>query len=939
MRNIIKTLALVAVAAMTLIACQKEINPQMRNADGLYKYSFSVVEGEAKIDAETKAAIGDGNIEWVANDQVGVFIGSTSNYAKMDVSTEPVMAILYSNAAIPQGTMAYGYFPYNEANKTEPYSNEMALIHFSATQSGAASSAMPLAGVPFEVQEEIDPKATEGNGELKFLNLGSLVVFKIWSANADEQAETIQYVELEGNEATLAGDAVLDLTAVDPSNAESLAVTFVENEEPSVKVNQIAAVASSKDGATPVKMVIAPGSFSSTLKICTDAHTYYFELASKTYNRSGMRTFGVNLANAVSKEGVDLDAVKLPYEESFATDQGDFTIDNIVDLPSGLSAVWTHSNQGGSYMKATAYENSRRYETESMLVSPWINLVDIAAAEVTFDHAVNYTSKISDKSAYLSFWVKTDDQGSSWQKLTIPNYGTGTSWNFVASGPIDITDYCGKNVQLAFKYISGGTSDDTPTWEIKNFIVDVKKVDCGLTYGEKDHFELVLGSEDYNEWTAPEIGNPHSLLDITYASNDEDVAVVDEGTGAVTLQGASGTAVITASFAGDAQYNPGSASYTIKVIDPTATTVTDVLNLALTGVSGSSYADWSGKTSNSDAVYAGNSAGSNDAIQLRSKNSNSGIVSTTSGGYVRTVTIKWNDNTDATRTIDIYGNNTAYTTASNLYGNSTQQGSLLGSLCIDDASDDYVSELVVSGDYKYIGIRSKSGALYIDEIDIEWSSEAAPVTLSSIAVSGQTTVFNVGDTFAFGGTVTATYSDGTTANVTSSALFSGYDMSAAGNQTVTVSYTENGIEKITTYSITVKNNTGGSTTASFIFNTDAGIAELGISKPSTGAGTSLEGPYTIDGVTMAVTHGTTDTRVWNSQGTLDLRIYKSGGSLAFSVPSGKTIKNIELSGSAVNIFSATEGSFSNGTWTGSENSVTLTATSTGKINTIAVTYE
>ena len=161
MKNIFKSLVLVAVAAMTLIACQKEINPQMRNADGLYKYSFSVVEGEAKIDAETKAAIGDGNIEWVANDQVGVFIGSTSNYAKMDVSTEPVMAILYSNAAIPQGTMAYGYFPYNEANKTEPYSNEMALIHFSATQSGAASSAMPLAGVPFEVQEEIDPKATE----------------------------------------------------------------------------------------------------------------------------------------------------------------------------------------------------------------------------------------------------------------------------------------------------------------------------------------------------------------------------------------------------------------------------------------------------------------------------------------------------------------------------------------------------------------------------------------------------------------------------------------------------------------------------------------------------------------------------------------------------------------------------------------------------------
>ena len=77
------------------------------------------------------------------------------------------------------------------------------------------------------------------------------------------------------------------------------------------------------------------------------------------------------------------------------------------------------------------------------------------------------------------------------------------------------------------------------------------------------------------------------------------------------------------------------------------------------------------------------------------------------------------------------------------------------------------------------------------------------VTLSSITISGQKTTFDVGDTFTFGGTVTAHYSDNTTANVTSSATFSGYDMSEDGNQTVTVSYTEGGVTKTTTYNITV----------------------------------------------------------------------------------------------------------------------------------------
>jgi hypothetical protein len=54
--------------------------------------------------------------------------------------------------------------------------------------------------------------------------------------------------------------------------------------------------------------------------------------------------------------------------------------------------------------------------------------------------------------------------------------------------------------------------------------------------------------------------------------------------------------------------------------------VTDELTLSTTGVSGTSYTEWSGKTATSSAVYAGQSAGGNSSIQLRSNNSNSGII-------------------------------------------------------------------------------------------------------------------------------------------------------------------------------------------------------------------------------------------------------------------------------------------------------------------------
>ena len=147
--------------------------------------------------------------------------------------------------------------------------------------------------------------------------------------------------------------------------------------------------------------------------------------------------------------------------------------------------------------------------------------------------------------------------------------------------------------------------------------------------------------------------------------------------------------------------------------------VTDTLDNALTGISGTTYSEWSGKTSNSSAVYAGQSAGGNSAIQLRSNNSNSGIVTTVSGGKVTKITVVWNSNTAADRTINIYGSNTAYTSPTELYGDSLK-GELIGTIVCGTST-----ELVIEGDYEYIGIRSKSGALYLDSVSISLESDVA----------------------------------------------------------------------------------------------------------------------------------------------------------------------------------------------------------------------
>ena len=144
-------------------------------------------------------------------------------------------------------------------------------------------------------------------------------------------------------------------------------------------------------------------------------------------------------------------------------------------------------------------------------------------------------------------------------------------------------------------------------------------------------------------------------------------------------------------------------------------TTADKLTQSWTGITGTSYSDWSGKTATSSAVYAGQSAGGNSSIQLRSDKSNSGIVTTASGGRAKKVVVEWNTNTSAGRTLDIYGKNSAYSAATDLYGDN--KGTKLGSIAKGTST-----ELTISGDYEYIGLRSNSGAMYLTSITITWET-------------------------------------------------------------------------------------------------------------------------------------------------------------------------------------------------------------------------
>lgn len=165
------------------------------------------------------------------------------------------------------------------------------------------------------------------------------------------------------------------------------------------------------------------------------------------------------------------------------------------------------------------------------------------------------------------------------------------------------------------------------------------------------------------------------------------------------------------------------ASCTITVKAKATNTITDKLVATKFAATSSTYANFTGVKFTSTAEYAGNSAkDSNGNIQLRSSNSNSGIVTTASGGKVKAIKLKFASNTSATgnRQIDVYGKTTAYTQATDLYNNSTS-GTALGSLVCSGTDE---MTLNISGDYTFVGLRSKSGALYVEYIEVIWTPAA-----------------------------------------------------------------------------------------------------------------------------------------------------------------------------------------------------------------------
>ncbi|MBO6027358.1 MAG: T9SS type A sorting domain-containing protein [Bacteroidales bacterium] len=348
--------------------------------------------------------------------------------------------------------------------------------------------------------------------------------------------------------------------------------------------------------------------------------------------------------------------------------------------------------------------------------------------------------------------------------------------------------------------------------------------------------------------------------------------------------------------AGDGDpYSPGDviqsidANYDLYAQWIASNDATDVLNREFTGVSGTTYVDWSDKTGTSGTVYAGNSAGGNESIQLRTS-SHSGIITTTSVGIATTVTVTWNSNTADGRVLDIYGKNTAYSSVDDLWGDNP--GEKIGSI-----TKGTNTSATLTGNYAYIGMRSNSGAMWLEEINITWNiSGVVPpsITASNVEIAYDATSGEIGYTInnepnpagSLAASTTETWLTlGTPANGVVPFTCSANNDATARTATITLTYTYNTNETVT------KDVTVTQAAAPVIYTTIPALFNA-----ATSTATNVDVTFNNWTVTGVSTNGK---NVFVTDGTNGFVIYSSSGDLGNTytvgdVLSGTTTASLKL---------------------------------------------
>lgn len=691
MKKIFTKLMLLAVAATAIVSCENNYEEQTP----VVELTQTVTLSADKTAVRTELI--EGVPYWSKGDQIGVYVvegESYKNYAFKNDSEEASLTTSFTGETAVANTL-FVYYPYT--NFSNPVTEKGVKVEILANQEPTAASFDGRTDLMIAKPVTLDEEGKQLNN-LEFARVAAIVK-----------------IVLKDNTGNLAGQHVSSLTMTAATNLVGRVYLDVVNQEiftgeggglyyggaPSVNATYTEATQYEVNGTNATYVVVYPQTLAAGSKLSFEAVTEGYAITKEITLPSDIEllagkvtTLNVSLAaeNVVKEEA----GLALPFEDDFARfklNTSEPAITSLGDNYSAFENIYQSKEIDGAIKFGTGSKAGSITTVALNLSEPFTVILAAkcyGSDKTTVNVTVGSVTKPVTLTSTLAYYAVEFDTASKKEAVTVASSGTNNQrFHFddlqVVAGHDVVLPTLPPVLTVSTAEISGVSHEG----EAKTFTYSVANPVEGVS--------ATVTVTSGTEWITATDNN--GTVTVTVAANE----VEEAREGAITVTYGDLTETVT-------------VKQNAKPAEGAPTTVVDVLNLALTGITGTSYSDWSGKTSNSTAVYAGNSAGGNDAIQLRSDNSNSGIVTTASGGKVAKIVVTWQSATKAGRILDIYGKNTAYSAATDLY-DSSKQGTKLGSIEYGTSTT-----LTIEGDYQYIGLRSKSGAMYLEEIQITWES-------------------------------------------------------------------------------------------------------------------------------------------------------------------------------------------------------------------------
>lgn len=412
--------------------------------------------------------------------------------------------------------------------------------------------------------------AIEGN--LQFARVTGILRIGLNAASGSSLAgERVKELTITTSSGDIAGRVVVDIANADYSKTNSVSGSK------SIKVTPTdAARPYINDGSTYndlnnlfvcVAPVTIPAGSTLTFSIKTvdnngaDAHTLTKTIESTPANivfeSSKPTVFNLTLSDDEIEDNT--------IEYTLVKDASELTVGSevVIAASSQNKAMGTQTSNNRA-----AVDQEKSEDGQTIIPGSTVQILTIVAgnsvenaATIAFYTGDGYLYAASSSSNYLRT-EETLSDNSSW-KVTITEAGVAT---IVAQGTNTHNLLMYNSTSSCFSCYSSGQQ---PVAIYKRSTPDNRK-EVTLSF-TTSAYELSIGTDDYNTFNGQTANSNPTVTGIKYALTGDAIGTVDENTGAVTLDGTTtGTATITASYAGDANnYKPAApVSYTITVDDP-----------------------------------------------------------------------------------------------------------------------------------------------------------------------------------------------------------------------------------------------------------------------------------------------------------------------------------------------------------------------------------